>query len=519
MHLQSHRPPGYAGNRELYLARAAKDLERIILKAHDSLTYDTLCLSDVKLKGLAGVLVEFAEDIHNDIGIWKSLERYNITFFSTPLPFVLQPDEHRGTKAINKYRIQHLLWIIYSELIPERLISPTHRDLIKLATITAAFLEKRFTDIPRGSSIKTFLSGPNRFGWEVKRKLIWLGTHSYLFRNSFRNYIEDRGGKHEVDIIDDFVCQQTTVWSGLGITDILAAVLDISPEQRSALQSWCERHTAYYRILANQGQKSEVLNMINDKPYTVRIAADINHLEVGAIVLGSLVPWGEEWYWSGSQHLFRNVSEQALQEMKETFLKKVPRIAYRYCHQLAEKARETVYIYYNEFVEYHGADLAIYPDGLSMIADYQKEIRLQWESNSKEEIAKVMERFKLKDPSPSLSFPPGLVEDKRGVGVYYNPDEGQEVMTGFDTIISGFKKKGLDLTQDEREAIRSFICSDMISPKFVRRLIQEYGSESIEATFLIRGSHDEAHIDYLLRRYKGAYYRNRYPHIALVGYC
>ncbi len=519
MHFQPHRPPGHAGNREHYLARVAKDLERIILKALGSLTYDTLCLSNSKLEELAGVLVEFAEDIHNDIGIWKSLERYNITFFSTPLPFVLQPDEHQGSKAINKYRIQHLLWIIYSELIPERLISPTHRDLIKLATITAAFLEKRFTDIPRGSSVKTFLSGPNRFGWEVKRKLIWLGTHSYLFRNSFRNYIEDRGGKPEVDIIDDFVCQQTTVWSGLGITDILAAVLDISPVQCSALQSWCERHSAYYRILANQGQKSEVFNIINDKPYTVRIAADTNHLEVGAIVLGSLVPWGEEWYWSGSQHLFRNVSEQALQEMKETFLKKVPRIAYRYCHQLAKKARKTVYLYYNDFVEYHGGDLAIYPDGLSMIADYQKEIRLQWESNSKEEIAEVMERFKLKDPSPSLSFPPDLIEDKRGVGVYYNPDEGQEIMTDFNAIISGFKKKRLDLTQDEREAIRSFICSDMISPKFVRRLIQEYGSAAIEATFLILGRHDEAHIDYLLRRFKGAYYRNRYPRIALVGYC
>jgi hypothetical protein len=118
--------------------------------------------------------------------------------------------------------------------MPERLISPTHRDLIKFATITAAFLEKRFTDIPRGSSVKTFLSGPNRFGWEVKRKLIWLGTHSYLFRSSFRNYIEDRSGKPDVDIIDDFVCQQTTVWSGLGITDMpgLSAIPAQAPPRR-----------------------------------------------------------------------------------------------------------------------------------------------------------------------------------------------------------------------------------------------------------------------------------------------
>ena len=72
------------------------------------------------------------------------------------------------------------------------------------------------------------------------------------------------------------------------------------------------------------------------------------------------------------------------------------------------------------------------------------------------------------------------------------------------------------MNKDEEEGIRSFINSELVSPKFVRRLIQEYGSESIEAAFLIRGEHDESHIDYLLRRYKGAYYRNRYPRIALI---
>ncbi len=72
------------------------------------------------------------------------------------------------------------------------------------------------------------------------------------------------------------------------------------------------------------------------------------------------------------------------------------------------------------------------------------------------------------------------------------------------------------MNKDEEEGIQSFIISDSISPKFVKRLIREYGSESIEAAFLIRGQHNEYHIDYLLRRYKGAYYRNRYPRLAFV---
>lgn len=136
MNSRSHRPPGYAGKREHYLTRIAKDLEHIIIGAQGSLAYSTLCLSNSKIQELAGVLVEFAEDIHNNIGIWKSLERYNSEFFGTHLPFILQPNEDMGQEAINEQRIQHLLWVLYSELNPGLLISPTHRDLKKLATIT-----------------------------------------------------------------------------------------------------------------------------------------------------------------------------------------------------------------------------------------------------------------------------------------------------------------------------------------------------------------------------------------------
>ncbi len=98
MNFPSDRPPGHNGKIEHYLTLTTKDLERAIIRAYGSLAYKTLCLSDSKLEELASVLVEFAEDIHNDIGIWKSLELYNMEFFDTPLPFVLQPNEECGTR-------------------------------------------------------------------------------------------------------------------------------------------------------------------------------------------------------------------------------------------------------------------------------------------------------------------------------------------------------------------------------------------------------------------------------------
>jgi hypothetical protein len=113
-----------------------------------------LRLPNSKLEELAAVLVEFAEDVHDDIGIWNSLERYNTEFFATPLPFVIDPKEDIGQEAINEYRIQHLLWVLYSELNPQLILSPTHCDLKQLAEAISAFLKSRFVKISRDSSVK-----------------------------------------------------------------------------------------------------------------------------------------------------------------------------------------------------------------------------------------------------------------------------------------------------------------------------------------------------------------------------
>ena len=112
-------------------------------------------------------------------------------------------------------------------MIPDLVLSPDHRDLHRLADTLAGAL--RTADYSKGSESKRLLDTPNDFAWDVKRKLVWLGTKSYLFRFFFANYLDE----HEADdadigITDDFICQECTPWSGLGVIDILAYVLDIS---------------------------------------------------------------------------------------------------------------------------------------------------------------------------------------------------------------------------------------------------------------------------------------------------
>ena len=153
MEFNEHRPKGYVRKGDRYLPQLIIDLQQVLKRAQDSLTYDTLYLIDEELAELASVLVEFAEDIHNDIGIWESLEQYNTAYFGTPLPFV-ENKQDGEQNSIDERRIQHLLWVLYSELNPELILSPTHRDLKQLSKTAADFLKNRFSRIikPRAHS-------------------------------------------------------------------------------------------------------------------------------------------------------------------------------------------------------------------------------------------------------------------------------------------------------------------------------------------------------------------------------
>jgi hypothetical protein len=51
----------------------------------------------------------------------------------------------------------------------------------------------------------------------------------------------------------------------------------------------------------------------------------------------------------------------------------------------------------------------------------------------------------------------------------------------------------------------------------VRKLVQDYGDASIASAFLIPQDYDKHYLEYLLRRYKGHFYRKRYPSLTIVN--
>ena len=147
-----NRPKGYTGKGDKYLPKIIQNLTNLLRKTQKEFKYETLRLPGGKIAELAEVLIEFAEDVHNDIGIWRSLEEYNYEFFETKLPMTLHPDEDMRPNSMNKYRIQYLLWVQYQLFHPQLILSPAHQDLCLLAEVVSDFLGDRFEKIPVGSS-------------------------------------------------------------------------------------------------------------------------------------------------------------------------------------------------------------------------------------------------------------------------------------------------------------------------------------------------------------------------------
>ena len=442
MDYATHRPQGYREKSDSHLPKVVRRLRRVLSDTQQDLAYDTLQLPANLLGELAGILVDFAEDLHSNIGIWESYERYNTEFFGSALPLTLTESDSAAT-GFHPDRFRHLLWVLYPAFIDGLVLSPTHQDLGRIADASSTFLSDAFASVPKDSGVKVFLQSPNVYGWEVKRKLIWLGCHSFMFRVFFARYMDEQDAEEsDIGHTDDFLCQECTRWSGLGAIDILAGTMDICADDRQALRSWDERHAAFYKILSVNKDTLEALNLINDQPYRIRISLKRNPFKPGQLVFGSLVPWRGEWYWSGEQQLSGDASKVDVNEVKATMKRQSPSIVCRYSKDYERIMRERMTELHQQMIAYQGKDLVVYPDGLSMAADWQKELRWQWESRPQEEVQEVIKRHGLKENRPEIKLPQDLLDEKDGIGVFLNPDEGKEIMTGFTSLIERVDEEG-----------------------------------------------------------------------------
>jgi hypothetical protein len=516
MNFKENRPEGYIHKNDILYQEIINSVNQIIPTIQKGFEYKTLTLSKIKTNELSTALIEFAEDIYNDIGIWKCLEKRNVSLFKNPLPFI--PKRNIYNKEINKNRVQYFLWNLYQLINPERLLSPNHKDLDFFAKELSEVLNDFFKKMPTGSGVKEYLHSSNKYGWDIKRKLIWLGKNSYLFRYNFNHYFKKYGNKDTISATDDFVCQELTSWSGLGVVDVLKETAGLSEAQKNDLEKWHERHIAYYYVTSINGPVMMVKNIINDRTCKIRVGDLIKQFKMNQLISGGLVPWKSEWYWSGEQKIWHNLSNEEIDEARKSFIEKSGKLTYRYAPELLKKANTTRDKDFENFKKYHsGQELVIYQDGLTMAADEQKRHRLVFETKPKTIIEKFIKDYDLPGPFPKMKYPKSILECKSGVGVFFNKNVGIEYFIDINPVISGLEKNGKGLNEEETDRIRELILSDMISPQFVETLIRKYGHQSIAECFVIRNIFKNLYLKFLFYKYKGSYFRTQYPNYTLTN--
>ena len=123
------RPQGYTGAVEPLFARAEYTITKALSRAQKELSSGTLRLEKRPLKALAAMLIEFAEDLLCDIGIWRALERSNAELFGTELPFRSETSAAPSRETITPSRIRHFLWLVYPQFVPGLVLPPDQADL------------------------------------------------------------------------------------------------------------------------------------------------------------------------------------------------------------------------------------------------------------------------------------------------------------------------------------------------------------------------------------------------------
>jgi hypothetical protein len=520
---KSLRPTDYKNQklepREVFYIEIIEAIAGLYLKRQRKFVHQTLVLRSDEVMKLAWRFAGYLEDVLNQIGIFKALTAKNREIFGTPIPLFVKDPEHFSPDNINKQAVSYLVWDFFTETRENLILSPTHDDLQTIAEEIYGYLKTQVKNVPRSSKLKEFitLSG-NKDGGFVKRRLIWLGLDSYLFRFSANNYLT--GKEKRISTVEDFLMQMNTKLSGFTPLDIFVEMTELDEESKKELQKWEEPYMALYYVEGETGDYWTVKNLINKKDYKVWIdygaPETADPIKKGIFCLGGIVPWQKEWRWSGEQAIYPSLERQNISQIIEMLKTESPKMIYRYCEESKKKVFEYEKNEHDFFISHFKTNPVTFNSGYTMrdrVKQYQQAFnQLKLEKMPKEERTK----YNLKDGAPPMDWPEPLLESP-DTAAFYVAGRGINFLTGFREFLRALEKKGQDLTKDDEEAIYGYVTDPAISYQLFHHLKKDYSFESVKCAFRIKEWNEERDMEFLLRRYKGRQYKEKFPDIKLVS--
>lgn len=462
----------------------------------------------------AGATMDFIADVVDTPSFWEGYEAWNLRHFGVALP-ITEGDPGIG---MSDARLHHFIWKLVNIFLRDYSLTPEHTDVLTVVNVIKSFWEKRKSKFIPLSDSSAFLSGPIQYGYQAKDRLVALGQTSYFFRMDFTEYVY-HCDDHEtfISACDDFLCQFCSQWSGMGPIDLLAEVLNVPDALREDIRSWSERHAAPFRVDSLGKGHMFVTNLVTEEQYRVDWDKGAAPIPVGTFVFGFLARWNGGWRWSGVQSLLGE-GESDLERVKE-FIQQMrqsaSRVLCRYWPEYKRQALEALAeLHKSELEFYGGRDLVPFESNKALAAStarFLNEYRDKRVQAMETPPAEIPDDF-----TPETVFSETMRKCDDGVALFLNPEEGSEMMLSFNSLLSALQKNGGNCTQAEHDALRGFIASDAISPAFVRRVLRDEPDWALKIAFGIDDDAPAYWLDWLLRCWKGEFYRPRYPSVSVV---
>jgi hypothetical protein len=222
------RPKGPKSKGEQALLELIKTFSRYLLRLKTQLNPELLNLTSGELNGLAASLVEMAEDLHFDVGLWRAYEQWNKTKLYQPLPGV-ELDAKQKVSRLDLQRVRYALRHFLTQ-IKGREIASEDPELDALAPQITEHLRAEMVKLSKGSVMLYFWQKPNDRPVQVLEKLNWLAAHSYFFRQEWIS-----AGKEDVIA---FTFSHISIWEGIQPWQLLSEMLGLDPHRRAEVRSW-----------------------------------------------------------------------------------------------------------------------------------------------------------------------------------------------------------------------------------------------------------------------------------------
>ena len=522
--IRSTRPAGSRGKIDRYLPKIAEGLYEVIQRTKRDMPKLGPEIDTITVEFLSALGVLFGEDLHCRLGIWRALEAWNVEQFRTPLPFLVPVGgADLRLRGFDPRRVQHFLWRTITEVSTEDgnylFINPCHEELALLAREVANFLELRFSKkLPQDSPIRRILGKRYPEAPDLKEKLVCLAKGSYLLCTQAPTEDPDEADSLDeyfirVQELDDYICQECSSWAGMGALDLLSGILGLEGQEKEELSSWSRRLFSVYKVTDIQWkgeivESMDVLNFLNGKTYEVIVGTELR-VTVGNVLMGALVQWRGEWYWSGAQKSLGNPSAEREEGLKADLEENNSGWVYRSCPEKEDRARELIHLQHEHFLKHYGDDLKIFPNVEAM------------QQNEAERFNTYNEQFAKANDKPSMPkkvtkvFPKEVMEWEGKVAAFSDPVLGMSYIRDY-TLLEAALSGQEGNSGDQQDRVLSLMTDPTATPSLVRRLVEKYSSDGLSKLMLCSGHPGELVVEYFLRCFKGEKFRKMDPNIRLV---